>query len=273
VISQLQSIYSEIRFDIRIIKTKGDVLHDVNLAKIGSKGVFVKEIEELLLSKDIDIAVHSLKDMPVVLPQGLKIGAVCKRIEPRDAFVSKTGKKIDEIPEGAVIGTSSPRRKLQIKQFRPELNVVELRGNLDTRIKKLAAQDIDGIIVACAGMYRMGLADKVTQVLPVELFLPSAGQGALAVEVRSTDNDICELINKIEHVPSRITTTAERAFLKTIGVGCSYPVGVYASISDNTLMIKCMVAEHRLQIEGDIEKAEELGAQLGMQMLQYVRRI
>ena len=295
VMSRLQAIYPEITFQIRVIHTRGDKLTHANLAQAGGYGFFVKEIEDALLSKDIDLAVHSLKDMPAILPHGLKIGAICKRLDARDAFISKDGCKLEDIEPGSGIGTSSLRRQTQLKSFRPDLRVVDLRGNLDTRLKKLTDNrkevaplvglplqtelpEISGIIVAAAGLYRLKMEGKITQLLPLEPFLPAAGQGALALEVRNQD-EIEVMVNVLNDQESMITVFAERAFLEKIGVGCAAPVGVYARIAGDKLIVRGMISEHWEEsqtgmsvlhweeIEGPPQDYRKIGLLLGERMV------
>ncbi|MFH1961718.1 MAG: hydroxymethylbilane synthase [bacterium] len=304
VMSQLQAIYPEITFQIRIIKTRGDKLTHANLAQAGGYGFFVKEIEDALFSKDIDLAVHSLKDMPTVLPCGLKIGAICKRLDARDAFISKNGCRLEDLEKGAGIGTSSFRRRIQLQMFRPDLSVIDLRGNIDTRIEKLTeVSEMSGIIVAAAGLYRLKMEEKITQLLPTNPFLPAAGQGAVAVEVR--DQDESELLVRIlDDEESRLTVSAERAFLEKIGIGCADPVGAYAVIveegrrqeaeyrnhevdivqglsvpqnpiptfSKKRLILRGMISEHWGEAEGAPEDCREIGLLLGERMEQVVHR-
>lgn len=269
VMSHLQAIYPEITFQIRVIHTRGDKLTHANLAQAGGYGFFVKEIEDALLSKDIDMAVHSLKDMPAILPSGLKLGAICKRLDVRDAFISKDDRKLEDLETGEGIGTSSLRRRIQLLSFRPDLKVVDLRGNLDTRLKKLTeSSSISGIIVAAAGLYRLKMEGKITQLLPLDPFLPAAGQGALSLEVRTQDEfeDMVKVLNDQE---SMITVFAERAFLEKIGIGCAAPVGVYARIVGDRLIIRGMVSEHWEEIEGAVEDYREIGMRLGERMMKY----
>ncbi|MFH1897186.1 MAG: hydroxymethylbilane synthase [Candidatus Desantisbacteria bacterium] len=269
VMSHLQAIYPEITFQIRVIHTRGDKLTHANLAQAGGYGFFVKEIEDALLSKDIDMAVHSLKDMPAILPSGLKLGAICKRLDVRDAFISKDDRKLEDLETGEGIGTSSLRRRIQLLSFRPDLKVVDLRGNLDTRLKKLTeSSSISGIIVAAAGLYRLKMEGKITQLLPLDPFLPAAGQGALALEVRDQD-EFETMVKALNDQESMITVFAERAFLEKIGIGCAAPVGVYARIVGDRLIIRGMVSEHWEEIEGAVEDYREIGMRLGERMRKY----
>ncbi len=226
--------------DIEIvqIRTKGDKLQDVALVKIGGKGVFVKEIEEALLREDIHIAVHSMKDVPVELPEDLEIGAVPQREDPRDVLVSKKGIKIEELRKGARIGTGSLRRTIQLRQLLPDIEVVPIRGNLDTRIRKIETEDLDGIVVAAAGMRRMGLAGQVSQYIPVETMIPSAGQGILGIELRKGDHDIKNLVSFLNHSDTVIELAAERAFLEHLDGGCQVPIGAYCRKQKDRLILR-----------------------------------
>ncbi|MEK7813559.1 MAG: hydroxymethylbilane synthase, partial [Candidatus Desantisbacteria bacterium] len=263
VMSQLQTAYPEIAFQIRVIKTSGDA----GVPLQGGYGFFVKEIEDALLSKDIDIAVHSLKDMPAVLPDGLKIGAVCKRLDARDVFISRDGRKLEDIESSAGIGTSSLRRRIQLQMFRLDLRVVDLRGNLDTRLRKLAeVPEISGIIVAAAGLYRLKIEEKISQFLPIDPFLPAAGQGAIAIEVRAGDKEE-SMVMTLEDEESRMIVSAERAFLEKIGIGCAAPVGVYARIVGERLIIRGMVERHWEEVEGASDDCREIGLLLGEKMM------
>ncbi len=266
VLSQLQAAYPEITFQIRVIKTRGDAGAPLQ----EGYGLFVKEIEDALFSKDIDIAVHSLKDMPAVLPDGLKIGAICKRLDARDVFISRDGRKLEDMEPLAGIGTSSLRRQVQLQMFRPDLRVVELRGNLDTRLRKLEeVSEISGIIVAAAGLYRLKMQEKITQFLPIDPFLPAGGQGAVAVEVRAkrTESEEESMVMILDDRESRLVVSAERAFLEKIGIGCAAPVGVHARIVGENLIIRGMVSDHWEEIEGAPDDFREIGLLLGEKMM------
>lgn len=268
VASQLKELYLSTEIIIKIIKTKGDKLLNIPLAKVGGKGLFVKELEEALLRGEIDVAVHSMKDVPTELPSGLTIGAVTKRLDVRDVLISKEGKVLDELPSKAIIGTSSLRRKVQLIHYRPDLKLIDLRGNLDTRIKKLTKQDLDAIVVAAAGCIRANLSSKITQFLPTKIILPAAGQGALGLEIRKEDTRIKKIIANLNDEESYISISAERAFLKKLGGGCQIPIAVLAYIQDNTLKLEAMFASHqpqkiiRIQIAGKKEEAIKLGEEL-----------
>ncbi|MEJ7553397.1 MAG: hydroxymethylbilane synthase, partial [Aquificaceae bacterium] len=207
--------------ELVLITTTGDKILDAPLAKIGGKGLFVKEIEEALLRGDIDLAVHSLKDVPMVLPEGLTLGAITEREEPFDVLISRDGRGLQELPEGAKVGTSSLRRQVQIKRKRPDLRVETLRGNVDTRLRKLEEGLYDAIVLAYAGVKRMGFEERVSQVL--EDFIPAVGQGSLAIEIRQEDQRVYEAIAFLDHRESRIRAECERAFLRELQGGCQVP--------------------------------------------------
>ena len=242
--------------DIEIvqIRTKGDKLQDVALVTIGGKGVFVKEIEEALLRGDIHIAVHSMKDVPVELPEDLEIGAVPQREDPRDVLVSRNGRKIEELRKGARIGTGSLRRTIQLLQILPDIEIIPIRGNLDTRIRKIETEDLDGIVVAAAGMRRMGLAGQVSQYIPVEWMVPSAGQGILGIEVRRNDSDIKNLVSFLNHSDTVIELTAERAFLERLGGGCQVPIGAYCRKQGDRLILRGLLGT----VDGSLIISDEL---------------
>ena len=258
---------------LKIIKTKGDKILDTPLSKIGDKGLFVKEIEEELLKKTVDIAVHSLKDLPSVLPDELCIGATPLREDKRDVFISKDGRKLHELSRGKVIGTSSLRRKAQILSMRPDLIVKDIRGNLDTRLRKLEEGEFDGLILAAAGLIRMGLKDKITEYFSPDMVIPSPGQGVIAVEVRKDNRDILNLLKEIDNSVSRDEISAERTFLFAIEGGCQIPAGASAAISGNSLTLKGFIAStdgkkmFKGEIRGDRDKGEEQGKELAEKLL------
>jgi len=214
--SDLVAIFPDISFELVIIKTKGDKILDVPLAKVGGKGLFVKEIEEALLNGSIDMAVHSMKDMPAAIPSGLCIGSVPLRENPKDVLISASGLKLSGLKSGAAVGTSSLRRSAQLLHTRSDLNIVPLRGNLDTRLKKLETENLDAIILAAAGVKRMGYEDRITEFIEKEIMLPAVGQGALCIEIRENDPDIKKLVSTIDHIPTKIAVTCERAFLNRL---------------------------------------------------------
>ncbi|HAP68074.1 MAG TPA: hydroxymethylbilane synthase [Nitrospinae bacterium] len=216
--------------EIHKIKTTGDKILDVPLAKVGGKGLFVKEIEEALFDKKIDIAVHSMKDVPTDLPEGLCISAITEREDPRDALISKDGSKLKELKKGAKIGTSSLRRQVQLLNFREDFKIYQLRGNLNTRMKKLSAGDFDAIMLAAAGVKRMGWKDKITEYLPYDIFLPAIGQGALGIEIRDSDREAGKIVERFNHRETSLCVRAERAFLKRLEGGCQVPIAAFGTI-------------------------------------------
>ncbi|GIP22429.1 hydroxymethylbilane synthase [Paenibacillus sp. J22TS3] len=220
------------QFEIRKIVTKGDRILDVTLSKVGGKGLFVKEIEQAMLDKEIDLAVHSMKDMPSELPEGLMNGAVPRRVDPRDALISKHGQTLDDLPQGAKVGTSSLRRASQLKAYRPDLQIEAIRGNIDSRLKKLETEGFDAIILAAAGLYRMGWEDRITSYLPVDVCLPAVGQGALGIECREDDEEVRHLLSLYNDPETALTVAAERSFLGALNGGCQIPIGAFASLED-----------------------------------------
>ncbi len=240
--SRLTAQYPDLEVSITLIKTKGDKIIDVPLAKVGGKGLFVKEIEDALLNGSIDLAVHSMKDVPTELPPGLGIAVTPEREDPRDAFFSYRNVPLAELPAGAVIGTSSLRRRSQLKYHFPKLQLKDLRGNVDTRLKKLANHDYDGIILAYAGVKRLGLEDRVTEVLPVELSLPAIAQGALGLEIRLDDRETDDFIRFLHHHETSLAVTAERAFLRTLEGGCQVPIAAHATVNGSRVSLTGLVA-------------------------------
>lgn len=243
-------------------------MQDVPLAKIGGKGLFVKEIEDALLRGEIDIAVHSMKDVPAEIPGGLEISIVSEREDPRDVLISKEGAKIEDMSSGARIGTGSLRRGFQLRNLFPRMVIVPLRGNLDTRIRKIQSEDLDGIIVAAAGMRRMGWTDRITQYIPVEIMLPSVGQGVLGIEMRKNDDNTRNAVSFINHLQTWIEVTAERAFLKRLGGGCQLPIAAYGVKQGSKLTIKGLLGspDGRVMIQDELtgycQDAEALGVTL-----------
>ena len=250
------------------IKTTGDKIQDAPLAKIGGKGLFVKEIEEALIQERIDLAVHSIKDVPTELPESLHLSAITKREDPRDVFISKDGTQLRDLPQRAKIGTSSLRRQAQLLHFRGDFELIPLRGNLDTRLKKLERMNLDGIVLAMAGVKRLGFEARITEVIPIEISLPAIGQGALGIETRKGDKEVEERIHFLNDPESAIAISAERAFLKRLGGGCQVPIAAFARMVDSNLRIDGLVGtidgkrlvKHHL--EGPAEEAESLGNEL-----------
>ena len=231
-LDKLRPAHPDVDFEVVTVTTQGDANQTAPLAGMGL-GVFVKEIERRLETGEIDMAVHSLKDMPTLLPDGMAIGAVLERADPRDVLVSHLGKTLDDYPAGGRIGTSSPRRRAQIAERRPDLEIVPIRGNVDTRLRKAAGEECDGTIVAAAGLLRMDLAHVITEYLPPEEFVPPPGQGAMAVEIRADDRRMTELVSAADHAATTAAVSAERSFLETLGGGCQVPVGAYAEADGN----------------------------------------
>jgi|Deesub1362B_J571_1020462.scaffolds.fasta_scaffold04197_3 hydroxymethylbilane synthase len=263
----------DLRIEIKIIKTKGDVILDSPLAKIGDKGLFTKEIEMALLTGEIDLAVHSLKDLPTRLPEGLRIGAVLEREDPRDAFVSFRHNKFSELPENAVLATSSLRRRATLLHYRPDLNIVDVRGNVDTRLRKLKENGWDGMILAAAGLRRLGLTEVIRELLSAEQFLPAVGQGALAVEIREDDSSTLSEIAPLHHEATYSAVLAERAFLRRLEGGCQIPIGAHATADGGHVILRGFVADLSGQNyfsgeqTGPAELAEEIGTRLAEQLL------
>jgi hydroxymethylbilane synthase len=241
VADRIKQRYPEMEIAIVVIKTKGDIMQDVSLAKIGGKGVFVKEIEDALLRGDVDIAVHSIKDVPAELPEGLHIGTVPEREDPRDVLIAKDNWKIESLPRGARIGTGSLRRGMQMRNLLPDVQIVPLRGNLDTRIRKIESEDLDGVIVAAAGIRRMGWVHRVSQFIPAEVMLPAVGQGALGIEMRTGDRSMKEMLVFLNHSATGMEVGAERSFLQRLGGGCQLPIAAYAKIRSDELTLRGLV--------------------------------
>jgi hydroxymethylbilane synthase len=224
----------ECEFEIKKIVTKGDRIQDVTLSKVGGKGLFVKEIEQALLEGEIDIAVHSMKDMPFELPEGLIIGAVPLREDPRDCLITRGHRSLDELPQGALVGTSSLRRASQLQHYRPDLRIESVRGNIDSRLRKLESEGFDAILLAGAGLHRIGWQDRISAYLPPEICLPAVGQGALCIECRGGDAFMLDLLGRYQHEPSALAVRAERSFLGRLSGGCQVPLGAYASVEEGS---------------------------------------
>ena len=265
---KLHELFPEIDLEIISLKTKGDKILDVPLAKIGDKGLFTKELDQALLDSQIDLAVHSLKDVPTHLPDGLIIGAVTERWDACDVFISKGNVLILDLPQGAQIATSSLRRKSQLLHLRPDFQIVDIRGNLNTRFRKFDESDWSGMILAAAGVERLGFADRITQRLTDEVMLPAVGQGSFAVMCRKDDSAVYDLIQKLNHVPSERATTAERALLRHLEGGCQIPIGAKAIVQDNQLALKACVGSldgqtlYRSELTGLAAQPEAVGIEL-----------
>jgi hydroxymethylbilane synthase len=271
--ARLRELEPGLPVSLKRIKTTGDKILDTPLAAIGGKGLFVKEIEDALLRGEIDLAVHSLKDVPTHLPEGLEILSIPEREDPRDALISRDGTTLARLKAGARIGTSSLRRQAQLLNVRPDLSIQILRGNLDTRLRKLAAGEYDGIILAAAGLRRLGWTDRVTEYLAPEVCLPAIGQGALALEGRADDAFVREVAARLEHRPTRTAVTAERALLERLEGGCQVPIAAYATIEGDVLTVNALVAGvngRRLirdSIQGSVNEAHRLGTTLAERLL------
>jgi hydroxymethylbilane synthase len=272
---KLAEVFPEVEFEIKIIKTKGDKILDSPLSKIGDKGIFTREIEIELLNKEIDLAVHSLKDLPTKLPDGLKIGAVTEREDVRDVLISKDKLSLDKLPQNAVIATGSLRRRAQLLHFRSDFKFVDLRGNIDTRFRKFDESNWDGMVLAFAGVNRMNYIDRISQLIPTDIILPAVGQGAIAVEVREDDLEILDMVEKINHKETELATKAERALLKHLEGGCQIPIGAFAFVSNGKIKLSAMISNLdgtfmvRDSIEGDIDgDVEKIGFELAERLLE-----
>lgn len=250
------------------IQTSGDRVHDAPLAQLGGDGVFTKEIQRALLDRQVDVAVHSLKDLPTEPVPGLVLGAVPARGPVGDVLISREGRRFDELPTGARLATSSVRRRAQALHRRPDLQFVEIRGNVETRLRKLGGQELDGLILAEAGLERLGLSARVTEVLDPTWFLPAVGQGALGLECRAEDAATRRLLGALDHLPTHQSVLAERAFLHALGGGCRVPIGALSSVTDGTLVLRGVVVtpdgreRREAEVRGPVQEAEGLGRQL-----------
>lgn len=270
---QLKQIAPDLSVVLKRIQTSGDKIQDVPLAKVGGKGLFVKEIEEALLKNDIDLAVHSMKDMPAVLPSGLHIICVPEREDPRDALLAGDKKKLDALPLGARVGTSSLRRQAQLLHVRPDLQIKMLRGNVDTRLRKLQENHFDAIVLAASGLKRLGWDEHITECLPVDVSLPAIGQGALGIEGREDDGFVRNLVSRLEHQPTRVTVMAERALLKRLEGGCQVPIAGHAVLQGESLTLDGLVISLdgkryvRYALSGSMSEAESLGTKVAEGLL------
>lgn len=269
----VERLRQDIQVDIKIIKTKGDEVLDVPLANIGDKGLFVKQLETALLNGEIDIAVHSLKDMQTVQPEGLSIGAVLKRERPNDVLVSEKYDSVDALPRGATVATGSVRRASQLLHYRPDLRIIDIRGNIQTRLEKLKTAGYDAMILAYAGLHRLGLDAGIRQIIPFEIMVPAVGQGAIGIEIRSEDEAVKEMVNGINDEETAFCTRAERSFLRELEGGCHIPIGATAEITDGVLYVLGSVGsldgrvDLRDSISGDSKTAEFLGTELAKKLL------
>jgi len=265
----LKARFSELEFEIKIIKTKGDQILDKALDKIGDKGLFVTEIENELINGDIDLAVHSMKDMPSELPEGLIFASVPQREDPRDVLILREGiSSLDEVPIGGKIATGSKRRKYQLLKLRPDLQIMPIRGNVETRIRKIKDENLDGTILAAAGVKRIGLEDKISQYFEAEEMIPAPAQGVLAIEIKSDRLDLISLVNLIEDKKTQVQVDAERAFLEGVNGSCHMPIGAFGQINDDSLTLLAVLGKEdgsnlvRKSLSGHISDAKLIGRTL-----------
>lgn len=269
----LQAAHPGLEVELVTMVTKGDIILDTPLAKVGGKGLFVKELEVAMLEGRADLAVHSMKDVPVEFPEGLGLVTICEREDPRDAFVSNTYASIDELPQGAVVGTCSLRRQCQLKEARPDLIIKELRGNVGTRLGKLDAGEYDAIILAAAGLKRLELEERIRSFIEPEQSLPAVGQGAVGIECRLDDESLLKLLAPLNHVDTADRVKCERAMNLTLEGGCQVPIGSYALLDGDELWLRALVGEPdgttivRGEIRGARQDAESLGIELAHQLL------
>ncbi|HAC63707.1 MAG TPA: hydroxymethylbilane synthase [Cyanothece sp. UBA12306] len=274
---ELQRHYPQHQFDVETMSTQGDKILDVALAKIGDKGLFTKELEVAMEQNQIDLAVHSLKDLPTNLPKGLMLGCITERVDPADALVineKHKDKQLETLPEGAVIGTSSLRRLAQLRHHFPHLTFKDVRGNVNTRLRKLDEGEYDAIILAVAGLQRLDMGDRVHQVIPSNISLHAVGQGALGIECREGDGEILEILKALEHEPTRDRCYAERAFLRELEGGCQVPIGVNTTIEGDNLTLTGIVAslDGQTLIKDTISGARESAEQLGLELANLLRK-
>ncbi len=271
--SQLEHFHTDISVELVPMVTKGDIILDTPLAKVGGKGLFVKELEVAMLENRADIAVHSMKDVPVEFPEGLGLQVICPREDPRDAFVSNHFQALENLPEGAVVGTSSLRRQCQLKAMRPDLDIRDLRGNVNTRLRKLDEGEYDAIILAAAGLIRLEMPQRIRQFIAPEVMLPANGQGAVGIECRTDDEVVKALLAPLECQQTRYRVYAERAMNRALEGGCQVPIGSYAVLSDQELHVRGLVGSVdgskilTSEVTGHVDNAEELGKTLAEKLL------
>jgi len=271
--SALMQRFPGVAVELSIIKTQGDKILDVPLAKVGGKGLFVKEIEDALLDGRADVAVHSMKDMPAEIPAGLAIGAVPERETPSDVLISRSGRTLRQLPPGGVIGTSSLRRAAQLRHLRPDLEVVALRGNVETRLRKLDTEELAAVVLAAAGVKRLGLAQRVSEYLDDESMLPAVGQGALCIEIREKDPRMGPMVAALDHPATRTAVSGERAFLKRLQGGCQVPIAGHGRLDGANLTLTGLVADIdggtviKDRLSGPAESAERIGIELAETLL------
>ena len=274
VVEQLKKNNPDIEFEIKIIKTKGDLIKDLPLDKIGDKGLFVKEIEKSLLDKEIDMAVHSMKDMPSYLPEGLKFAHSPRREDPRDALIFREGyKTLEDLPQGAKIGTGSKRRKYQLLKHRPDLEIVPIRGNIETRIKIIETENLDGVVLAASGLRRAGLEEKIDYYIPTDIMLPAPAQGILALEIREDDKETEKIIDSIKDNITKVQIDAERGFLIGVNGSCHIPMGAYCEVDGEKITLTGLYGDgdgKKIVIqskEGTLADAQKIGYELAKSVL------
>jgi len=272
--SELEKAHPALEVELVPMSTRGDKILDTPLAKIGGKGLFIKELEVAMQEGEADIAVHSMKDVPMEFPEGFELGVVCPRENPQDAFVSNTYKHFDDLPQNAVVGTCSLRRKAQILAVRPDLKIKDLRGNVQTRLSKLDAGEFDAIILAAAGLLRLEMSERIAHVLDTELSLPACGQGAVGIEIRANDETTLNYLKALQCESTQIRVSAERALSRTLGGGCQVPIAAYAVLQDDKVFLKARVASVdgttvlHVEDSAPYADAELLGQTLGQQLLE-----
>lgn len=275
VLDKLKEKNPSVEFEVKIIKTKGDLIQNVSLDKIGDKGLFVKEIEQQLIEGEIDMAVHSMKDMPSVLPEGLKFAYSPEREDPRDVLILKQGyTDLESLPQGAKIATGSKRRKYQLLKVRPDLNIVPIRGNVDTRMSKIKTENLDGIVLAASGVHRVGLQEKISCYLSTDIMLPAPAQGALAIEIRKDNQQVEDVVNSLKNENTKIQIEAERGFLDGIEGSCHIPIGAFCEIeNDENIKLTGLFGDEegkkliKKQIIGTKNNPRELGLELARMIL------
>lgn len=264
----LSQQYPDKTFELKLIDTKGDRILDVALSKIGDKGLFTKDLQDQLKTGEIDLAVHSLKDLPTVFPEGMALGAVIKRAESRDALVSKNGLTLDQLTTEHKIATSSLRRKSQLLRINPDFNIIDIRGNVNTRLRKMDEGHCDAMLMAGAGLLRIGLGDRITGLLETDIMMSAPGQGAIAIEIKESNSEIKDILKPLNHEETQLTVAAERSFLEQLEGGCQVPIGSFATIKDGTLNLEGVIASVNGELytrgknSGPAENAREIGIQL-----------
>lgn len=272
VVNRLVQIYPKLKIEVVEVITTGDKILNSSLNLMPGKGVFVKEIEDQLLDGKIDLAVHSMKDLPTEFPERLTLGAITKRLDPRDIFITRLKRNLEEMPKGAKIGTSSLRRKAQLLAYRSDFQVMDIRGNIDTRLKKSETREYDGVILAAAGLIRMDWVDRIQQYLSCEIMIPAVGQGALGIEARENDEDILTLIEPLNDHETEITVKAERFFLKTMGGGCQMPMGAFCRARDGWIVFQAFSAQEdgshfqREKMEGLLSESMDIAKELARRL-------